>query len=73
LVTHPYTKKQTTKPIVASLATNIAFGTNYMFIGSQNDPFFHEHVVQGPHIVQGKILPIFIHLSTPITRNYLSI
>ncbi len=35
-----------------------------MCVVSQNDPTLHEHVVQGLHIVLGKILFVLIHLST---------
>jgi hypothetical protein len=36
-----------------------------MCVLDPNDPTPHEHVVQGPHVVLGKILLVFIHLSTP--------
>jgi hypothetical protein len=39
---------------IASLPTNIVFRTNYMFIGPQNDPTFHEHASQGSHVAMGE-------------------
>jgi hypothetical protein len=69
----PYIEKQIVELVVASLATNIVFGTNYMCIGSQNDPTPHEHVVQGFHILFGKVVLVFIHSSTPVLKNYLPI
>jgi hypothetical protein len=69
----PYIEKQIVELVVASFATNIVSRTNYVCVGYQNDLTLHEHVVQGPHVVLGKALLIFIHLSTPIARNYLPI
>jgi len=69
----PYTKRQTSKLVVASFTTNIMFTTNYVCVGSQNDPTLHEHVVQGPHVVMGKVLFVLVHLSMPIVRNFLPI
>jgi hypothetical protein len=69
----PHIEKQTTKLVVASHATNIMLGTNYRFVEPHNGPTFHEHVVQGPHIALGVVLPILAHLSTPIIKNYLFI
>jgi hypothetical protein len=69
----PYIDKQIVKLAVASLATNIVFKTNYVCVESQNDPTPHEHVIQGLHIILGKVLFIFVHLSTFIIRNYLPI
>ncbi len=65
-----YIKKQI---IVISLATNIMFGTNYMFVESQNDLKLHEHVIQNPYILMRKLLPKLVHLSTLIPNNYLPI
>jgi len=49
------------------------FGTNYMFVGSENDLRLHEHVIQSPYVLMNKLLPILVHLSTPIPNNYLPI
>jgi hypothetical protein len=48
--------------------TNITSRVNYIFIGSQNDPTFHECAIQCPHIVLGEVLLILIHLFTLITK-----
>jgi hypothetical protein len=69
----PHTKKQTTKPAIASHATNIVRGTNCRSIGPQNGPIPQEHAIQGPHTALGMVLPILTHMSTPIIRNYLPI
>ncbi len=41
----PHIDKQTTKPAIASLISNIVPKTNYKSIGPQNDPILHEHVI----------------------------
>jgi hypothetical protein len=68
-----YIDKHIVELVVASLATNIMFRAIYVYIKSQNDLTIHEHVVQSPHIVLGKVLLVLVHLSTPIIRNYLPI
>jgi hypothetical protein len=69
----PHTKKQIVEHVVASHATNIVPRANYRSIGPQNDPTFHEHVIQGLHVALGMVLLILAHLSTPIIRNYIPI
>jgi len=69
----PQTNKQIFKPIVTSQATNIIPRVNYRFVKPQNGPIIHEHVVQGPHIASGVVLPVLAHLSTLIIKNYLPI
>ncbi len=69
----PHIKKQIAKPIVASHATNIVLGANCRFARPQNGPTFHKHVIQGPHVALGMVLPMLTHLSTPVIRNYLPI
>jgi hypothetical protein len=67
----PYTKKKRVE--LTFFTINIVFGANFKFVEPQNDPTFGEHVGQGPHIVTGKVLPIFIHLFTLGIGNYLPI
>jgi hypothetical protein len=55
----PHIKKQIVEHVVASRATNIVLGANYRFVKPQNDPTFHEHVIQGLHVAMGMVLPIF--------------
>jgi hypothetical protein len=76
----PYIEKQTIEFEVASFATTIVSGTNYVWIGSQDDPILHEHVVQGCHVVHVEVLLVFVHLSThtcsrelPSHLNYLAL
>ncbi len=53
----PHINKQTIKPIITSLATNIVLGINYRFVKPQNGPTFHEHVGKGLHVVMTKHCP----------------
>jgi hypothetical protein len=39
----------------------------------QNGPTFHEHVVQGPHVILGMVLHVLTHFSTHVIRNYFCI
>jgi hypothetical protein len=55
----------------ASFAINIVLGINYKFVGPQNSPTLHEHVIQSHHTIIGETPPTFIHLSTHVRRNYL--
>jgi hypothetical protein len=66
----PYTYKQITELAIASLTTNIVSRANYMSIGSQNGPIFHEHASQGFHVVLNETQPPFVHLLTSIGGNY---
>jgi hypothetical protein len=50
----PHTKKQILEPIFAFHATNIMVGTICKFVKPQNGPTFHEHVIQGFHLLQVK-------------------
>jgi len=68
-----HTKKQTTEFVIASHATSIVLGANYRFVGPQNGPSLHEHVVQSPYATLGVVLNVFTHLSTHVIRNYLPI
>jgi len=65
----PYINKQIIKLVIASLMTNTMSG-NHMCVESQNDPTFHQHVIQGLDVVMGETLFVFIHFSTPTVRNY---
>ncbi len=47
--------------------------TNYRFVKPQNGPTPHEHVVQGPHIALGMVLPVRADLSTPVILNHVPI
>jgi hypothetical protein len=59
------------EPIVASPTTIIMSRTNYKSIGPQNDPTFHEHAKQGFHTILNEAQPTFVHLATPIGKNFL--
>jgi hypothetical protein len=59
--------------IVASLATNIVSGANYMSVRPQNGPTFHEHASQGFHVVFGKGQPSLVDLPTYVGGNYFPI
>jgi hypothetical protein len=69
----PHTEKQTTKPIVASHATNIIPKVNCKFIEPQNGPTPHEHTIQGLHNTMGVVLLVLAHMSIVIINNYLPI
>jgi hypothetical protein len=64
---------QTIELLVASHTTNTVFGANYESIEPQNGPTPHEHVIKGPHVAMGMVIPILTHLSTSIIKNYLPI
>ncbi len=69
----PHIEKQIVELIVASHTTNTMHGANYRCVEPQNGPTLHEHVIQGPHVVMGMVLPALTHLSTHVIRNYLPI
>jgi hypothetical protein len=69
----PYTYKQFFELAIASLATNIVYGTNCMSMRPQNGPTPHEHVSQGSHITLGEAQPSLVHLPTSVGGNYLPI
>jgi hypothetical protein len=47
----PHINKQITKLIVASIAISNVLGKKCEFVEAQNGPTFHEHVIQGLHVV----------------------
>jgi hypothetical protein len=67
----PQIEKKIVEIVDASLTINIVLGVNYKFVGPQNSPTFHEHVIQGHHTIMGEKPPTFIHLSTHLRGNYL--
>jgi hypothetical protein len=69
----PYTYKQIVELAIASLATNIVFQANYMFIKPQNGPTPHEHASQGFHVALSEAQPSLVHLPTFVGRYYLPI
>ncbi len=69
----PYIERQNVELVIASVITNIVFKINYKFVEPQNGPTSFEHTKQGLHVILGKLLSIFIHLSTLIIGNHLPI
>jgi hypothetical protein len=69
----PYTEKQNVELAIASLTINIVFKINYKFVGPQNGLTSLEHMKQGFHFLLGKLLSIFIHLSTLVIGNHFPI
>ncbi len=59
--------------VVASSIMNIVFKTNYKFIEPQNGPTINERATQRLHVIMGKAQLTFIHLATPIVRNFFPI
>jgi len=47
----PHINKKITKLIVASITISNVLGENCEFVEAQNSPTFHEHVIQGLHVV----------------------
>jgi hypothetical protein len=47
----PHINKQIVKLIVAFIAIINVLGENCKFVEAQNGPTFHEHVIQGLHVV----------------------
>jgi hypothetical protein len=69
----PHIMKHIIKHVVASSIMNIVPKTNYMFIEPQNGPTINEHATQGLHVIMGKAKPTFVHLATPVGRNFFPI
>ncbi len=63
-------EKQNVEHVVVSLTTNIMFEASYKSIDSQNHPTFHEHAIQGLHIILNKELAR-IHPSIHIHKKEL--
>ncbi len=68
-----HTMKHIIEHVVASSIMNIVSKTNYMFVEPQNGPTINEHATQGLHIIMGETQLTFVHLATPLGRNFFPI
>jgi hypothetical protein len=59
--------------VIASSIMNIVSKTKCRFVEPQNGPTINEHATEGLHIIMGETKLAFVHLATPLERNFFPI